>query len=95
MTACSSGSAAVKYFSLDITSSYAAPDGFARAVYLVNGQSPGPLLNATQGETFAVNVVNRLPMEIGMHGTACTRKALQNTMECLASINTPYPPASI
>ncbi|KAK9893177.1 multicopper oxidase, partial [Cystobasidium minutum MCA 4210] len=67
MTACSSGSAAVKYFSLDITSSYAAPDGFARAVYFVNGQSPGPLLNATQGETFAVNVVNRLPMEIGMH----------------------------
>jgi FtsP/CotA-like multicopper oxidase with cupredoxin domain len=35
--------------------------------YTINGEMPGPLLSATQGETFIVTVINKLPVTIGMH----------------------------
>lgn len=42
-------------------------DGFERSLLLVNGQTPGPLVEANQGETLAVNVVNELATQVGMH----------------------------
>lgn len=45
----------------------ATTDGVARLIYTINGQTPGPLLQATQGETFVVTVVNKLPLSVGMH----------------------------
>jgi FtsP/CotA-like multicopper oxidase with cupredoxin domain len=42
-------------------------DGVPRLIYTINGQTPGPLLEATQGETFVVTVINKLPMSVGMH----------------------------
>lgn len=36
-------------------------------VYLVNGISPGPLIEASQGEMFSVTVFNELPTEVTMH----------------------------
>lgn len=42
-------------------------DGFARPLLLVNGMTPGPAIEANQGETFAVTVINMLATQIGMH----------------------------
>jgi FtsP/CotA-like multicopper oxidase with cupredoxin domain len=44
-----------------------AEDGFARPILLVNGETPGSTIKATQGEAFAVTVNNMLAVQIGMH----------------------------
>ncbi|KAG8740595.1 laccase, multicopper oxidase, benzenediol:oxygen oxidorectuctase [Ceratobasidium sp. 414] len=38
-----------------------APDGFCRQMLVVNGQYPGPLIEANEGDTIVVNVENKLP----------------------------------
>lgn len=48
-------------------------DGFARPILLVNGVTPGPVLEATQGETFVVTVNNTLAVQIGMHWSVTFR----------------------
>ena len=42
-------------------------DGFARPVYLINGQQPGPLLEANQGDILEVTVFNNLSVENTIH----------------------------
>jgi L-ascorbate oxidase len=42
-------------------------DGYHRPLFLVNGITPGPIIEAMQGETFVVTVNNMLAVQIGMH----------------------------
>lgn len=53
-------------------------DGFARQVYLINGQQSGPLIEADQGDTLEVNVFNDLDVEntIHWHGSCIVRVLL-------------------
>lgn len=55
-------------------------DGFARQVYLINGQQPGPLIEANQGDILEVTVFNDLDVEntIHWHG-ACITPDLSST----------------
>ena len=50
-------------------------DGFTREVYLINGQQPGPLIEANQGDTLEVTVFNDLDVEntIHWHGSCIIR----------------------
>jgi FtsP/CotA-like multicopper oxidase with cupredoxin domain len=43
------------------------PDGPATSAWLYNGQAPGPVLRARQGETLNVEVENRLPEPTTIH----------------------------
>ncbi|KAI3572369.1 Cupredoxin [Fusarium oxysporum f. sp. albedinis] len=56
-----------KTFDLTITWEDYAPDGFARKMLLVNGQSPGPLLEIDQGDWVAVTVHNQAPFNTTIH----------------------------
>lgn len=49
----------VKY-TLDITNTTVAPDGRSRIALLVNGQLPGPLIEANWGDTVEVTVNNKM-----------------------------------
>ncbi|KAK9243442.1 multicopper oxidase-domain-containing protein [Lipomyces tetrasporus] len=62
--------AVVREYSLNLTASYDAPNGFYREVFLVNGQQPGPLIEADEGDTISATVYNNLevPMTIHFHG---------------------------
>eukprot|EP00271_Cylindrocystis_brebissonii_P008156 TRINITY_DN2216_c0_g1_i3.p1 TRINITY_DN2216_c0_g1~~TRINITY_DN2216_c0_g1_i3.p1 ORF type:complete len:498 (-),score=91.59 TRINITY_DN2216_c0_g1_i3:165-1658(-) len=51
--------ATVEYF-LTVTLDFQAPDCVTKLLYAVNGQYPGPALNATQGDTVVVHVTNNL-----------------------------------
>lgn len=53
-------------------------DGFAREVYLINGQQPGPLIEANQGDILEVTVFNNLDVEntIHWHGARITQTFL-------------------
>lgn len=52
--------------------SYAAgsPDGFLRRMSVINGQFPGPLIQATVGDTLTITVINDLdtPQSVHWHG---------------------------
>ena len=55
----------------NITSDVRSPDGVTKQVYLVNGQFPGPVVEARPGDVFAVEVTNSLDNEglsIHFHG---------------------------
>lgn len=55
----------------NITLGRDSPDGFAKSMILVNGQSPGPLIEANTGDIVRVVVHNNLPEEsttIHWHG---------------------------
>ncbi|KAK9353236.1 multicopper oxidase-domain-containing protein [Lipomyces doorenjongii] len=62
--------AVVREYSLNLTASYLAPNGFYREMFLVNGQHPGPLIEADEGDTISATVHNNLqvPMTIHFHG---------------------------
>ncbi len=49
-----SANATVRGYEFNITQAYAAPDGFYKPMILVNGQSPGPLIEANNGDTIRV-----------------------------------------
>ncbi|MBW0501215.1 hypothetical protein O181_040930 [Austropuccinia psidii MF-1] len=53
-----------------VTNQTAAPDGFQRTMLVINNQSPGPLIEANEGDTIEVNVINRSghPMTFHWHG---------------------------
>lgn len=44
-----------------------APDGFARQMLTVNGQYPGPLIEAFTGDIVRVRVTNELNVPTGLH----------------------------
>ncbi|KAH9887752.1 hypothetical protein F4778DRAFT_786127 [Xylariomycetidae sp. FL2044] len=48
----------VREFTFNISQASAAPDGFQKPMILVNGQSPGPLIEANIGDTVRVHVNN-------------------------------------
>lgn len=51
----------VREYDFTISMALAAPDGFWKPMVLVNGQSPGPLIEACTGDTVRVRVTNALP----------------------------------
>ena len=56
-----------KKFDLKITWQDYAPDGFSRKMLLVNGQSPGPVLEIDQDDKVIVKVHNESPNELTIH----------------------------
>lgn len=48
------------HYNLDITNTTIAPDGIARIALTVNGQLPGPVIEANWGDTVMVTVNNKL-----------------------------------
>jgi FtsP/CotA-like multicopper oxidase with cupredoxin domain len=54
-------------------------DGFAREVYLVNGQQPGPLIEADEGDDVEIFVQNNLPVDTAIHWHGKTSCTLQST----------------
>ena len=56
-----------KSFDLTITWEDYNPDGFTRKMMLVNGQSPGPLLEIDQGDWVVVTVHNQSPFNTTIH----------------------------
>lgn len=52
--------AKIREYVFNITQAYAAPDGFQKPMVLVNGQSPGPLIEANIGDTIRVHVNNQM-----------------------------------
>ncbi|KAL6712153.1 hypothetical protein ACN47E_000030 [Coniothyrium glycines] len=48
------------YYNFDITNQTMSPDGHPRIVLAVNGQMPGPLIEANWGDTVVVTVNNKL-----------------------------------
>lgn len=61
----------IRRYDFVITQGKAWPDGVVRDMLLVNGQFPGPLIEANRGDRILVNVTNRLtsePTAIHWHG---------------------------
>lgn len=50
----------IREYQFNISQAYAAPDGFRKLMILVNGQSPGPLIEANVGDSVKVLVHNGL-----------------------------------
>merc|ERR1711959_698801 len=59
--------AEVRFYNFTIHEGEAAPDGFSRPVYLINGQQPAPLIEANEDDTLEVFVKNELPVETTIH----------------------------
>ncbi|KAG0151259.1 hypothetical protein CROQUDRAFT_37157 [Cronartium quercuum f. sp. fusiforme G11] len=57
-------------FELRVTNTSASPDGFLRHVLAINGQIPGPLIEANEGDRLEITVINELedPLTIHWHG---------------------------
>jgi FtsP/CotA-like multicopper oxidase with cupredoxin domain len=54
-------------FNLTLTWKDASPDGIQRPVIFVNEVFPGPLIRATEGDEFVVDVLNLLPEDVTIH----------------------------
>ncbi|QSZ30962.1 hypothetical protein DSL72_000522 [Monilinia vaccinii-corymbosi] len=50
----------VRSYDFTITRGKIAPDGYTKDVMLINGQYPGPLIEANWGDTFEINVRNQI-----------------------------------
>ncbi|KIM72419.1 multicopper oxidase [Piloderma croceum F 1598] len=62
---------AARTFDWTISAQYGAPDGYNRSHTTINGQMPGPLVEANEGDTLAFNLLNALPndtVSIHWHG---------------------------
>ncbi|RHZ82444.1 hypothetical protein Glove_109g295 [Diversispora epigaea] len=59
-----------RYYHLELTVLKLSPDGFERPVWTINGQYPGPLIQAYKGDRLVINVTNNLgdPATIHWHG---------------------------
>lgn len=66
------GKARVREYTFDVTQALAAPDGFQKPMILVNGQSPGPLIEANTGDVVRVRVNNRLRTRAAAKATEAT-----------------------
>lgn len=56
-----------KVFDLYVTWGENAPDGYSREMLLVNGASPGPVIEVDQDDTVVVNVHNESPFNSSVH----------------------------
>ncbi|RHZ73574.1 hypothetical protein Glove_230g21 [Diversispora epigaea] len=59
-----------RYYHFELKIIKLSPDGFERPVWSVNGQYPGPLIQANKGDRLVINVTNNLgdPATIHWHG---------------------------
>ncbi|CAG8574332.1 2873_t:CDS:2 [Diversispora eburnea] len=59
-----------RYYQFELKIVKLSPDGFERPVWTVNGQYPGPLIQANKGDRLVINVTNNLgdPSTIHWHG---------------------------
>lgn len=76
----------VREYYFDIVNTTAAPDGIERPVLLVNGQFPGPTIEANWGDTVKVHVTNRMQNNgtaIHFHGV---RQPYNNQMDGVPSL---------
>lgn len=76
----------VREYYFDIVNTTAAPDGVERPVLLVNGQFPGPTIEANWGDTVKVHVTNRMQNNgtaIHFHGI---RQQHNNQMDGVPSL---------
>ncbi|ODA81348.1 hypothetical protein RJ55_04313 [Drechmeria coniospora] len=66
------------YLTWNVTQERRAPDGVVKSVYLINGQFPGPLVEARSGDEIVANVYNSIPDEreggISLHWHGLTMK---------------------
>lgn len=80
-------------YTLEITNTTVAPDGIPRIALLVNGQMPGPLIEANWGDTVKVTVINRMQdngTTIHFHGV---RQNYTNQYDGVPSVTQcPIPP---
>ncbi|KAG0143359.1 hypothetical protein CROQUDRAFT_66288, partial [Cronartium quercuum f. sp. fusiforme G11] len=62
--------ASLRRYELVITNTTAGPDGFWRTVLAINNQIPGPLIEANEGDSLEITVINHLdsPVTIHWHG---------------------------
>ena len=51
----------------DVSAVAAAPDGYPRQIYAVNGQFPGPLIEANEGDEIVVHVTNKIDIGMTIH----------------------------
>ncbi|UNI15436.1 hypothetical protein JDV02_001970 [Purpureocillium takamizusanense] len=58
------------YLDWNITQGLRAPDGVVKTVYLINGQFPGPLVEARSGDELVVNVHNHVDRASAEEGVA-------------------------
>lgn len=49
------------------TANISCTDGFSREVFLINGQTPGPLIEVDEGDELEVFVKNNLAVEMAIH----------------------------
>lgn len=70
----------IRYYDFTITRGTIAPDGYEKQVILVNGQFPGPAIEANWGDTFMIKVHNQItgPEEgTAMHWHGLLQKGTQ------------------
>lgn len=63
----SQAEAALKTFRFSLSEGNAAPDGFSRKYTLINGASPGPVINVNQGDDVEVIVTNTVAENATVH----------------------------
>lgn len=76
--------AAIRQYKWEVKYEYKSPDCFRKLVITINGQSPGPTIEAKQGDTIIVEVKNSLLTEnlaIHWHGI---RQVTTNSQAFLA-----------
>ncbi|OJD30305.1 extracellular dihydrogeodin oxidase laccase [Diplodia corticola] len=80
-------------YTFEITNTTIAPDGISRIALLVNGQMPGPLIEANWGDTVQVTVINKMQdngTTIHFHGI---RQHYNNQYDGVPSVTQcPIPP---
>ncbi|OAW00131.1 hypothetical protein PTTG_25172 [Puccinia triticina 1-1 BBBD Race 1] len=54
-------------YNLTVTETTAALDGFLRPVLAINGQIPGPLIEANEGDRLEITVNNQMNISLTMH----------------------------
>jgi FtsP/CotA-like multicopper oxidase with cupredoxin domain len=87
--------AAASHYKFELTWGTGAPDGHDRKMIFINGEYPGPLLEAQQGDWVEVEVCNFLPFNttIHFHGISCPSLAIERMAKYPSGIhqtNTPW-----
>ncbi|KAK6852924.1 hypothetical protein PG995_011475 [Apiospora arundinis] len=65
--ACLSLGKGIQRYQLNLTYEWDKQDGHGRPTFLINGDTPGPLLTVSEDETLEVVVSNHLPIETTIH----------------------------
>ncbi|CAP83037.1 Pc15g01510 [Penicillium rubens Wisconsin 54-1255] len=63
----SHSNAILRTYNLTVHNDVKAPDGVSREVFLINGQLPGPLIEADEGDDLEIFVKNDLPVDTSLH----------------------------